>query len=89
MSGILNQQRLFLELVVMSGNIALPAEDNGTILYVTMKECEKRGWVSLSPFGTGFKQAKITTSGRKQVKDRRSGRSANNQQERRRTSSGG
>ena len=85
MNEILHQQRLFLELVVMSGNIALPAKDNGTILYVTMKECEKLGWVTLSPFGEGFKQAKITATGRLQVRDRRIGQRGNGQEERRRT----
>ena len=67
MNSILPQQRLFLELLIMSGNIALPDKDDGTLLFRTMLECQKIGWITLTPFGSGFSQAKITVSGRKAV----------------------
>jgi len=67
MKSILPQQRLFLELLVMSGNIALPDKDDATLLFRTMLECQKLGWITLTPFGSGFNQAQITASGRKVV----------------------
>lgn len=67
MSSILPQQRLLLELIVMSGDIAVPAEDNGTVLYRTLRECVDKGWITLSPFGAGFNKAHITDPGRKQA----------------------
>ena len=68
MNDILPQQRLFLELIVMSGDIGVPDEDNGTVLYRTMKECEGEGWINLNHFGAGFDKAAITDAGRKMVK---------------------
>jgi len=71
MAEILHQQRLLLELLVMSGNIGVPDTDNGSLLYATLKECEKTGWLTLSPFGAGFNKAEITDTGRAKVKNRR------------------
>lgn len=71
MADILHQQRLFLELLVMSGNIAMPDKDDGTVLFRTMKECESAGWVATKQFGAGFSQASVTESGRRVVNNRR------------------
>lgn len=68
MATVLPQQRLLLELIVMSGDTAVPAEDNGTLLYRTLKECERNGWLTLSPFGAGFDKASVTASGREAAK---------------------
>lgn len=68
MVGILPQQRLLLELIIMSGDIAVPADDNGTVLYRTLRECEANGWLTLSLFGAGFNKAHITDSGRMAAK---------------------
>ena len=84
MAEILHQQRLLLELLVMSGNIAVSDVDDGTLLFATMKECEKAGWLTLKPFGAGFDQAVITDVGRMKIKDRRSGRTGTNATEKRR-----
>lgn len=65
MPNVLPQQRLLLELIVQSGDIAVPSEDNGTVLYRTLKECEAAGWLTLKPFGAGFDKASVTESGRK------------------------
>jgi len=73
MAQILHQQRLLLELLVMSGNIAVPATDNGTLLYATLEECKQAGWITKTPFGAGFDKAEITDAGRLMVKDRRTG----------------
>jgi len=71
MSDLLHQQRLLLELLSMSGNIAVPESDNGTLLFQTLKECEDAKWITLTPFGAGFHQAVITDYGRNAIKDRR------------------
>jgi len=64
MPNVLPQQRLLLELIVQSGDIAVPAQDNGTVLYRTLKECEASGWLSIKPFGAGFDKAHVTDLGR-------------------------
>ena len=64
MAGALPQQTLLLELLMMSGDIAVPDSDNGTVLYRTLKECEASGWLELKQFGAGFDKASITDSGR-------------------------
>lgn len=64
MPNVLPQQRLLLELIVQSGDIAVPSADNGTVLYRTLKECEKSGWLKIKPFGAGFDKASVTEAGR-------------------------
>ncbi len=68
MPNILPQQRLLLELILMSGDIAVPAEDNGTVLFRTLEECKSNGWITLSLFGAGFNKAHITDTGRMAAK---------------------
>ena len=69
MTKILPQQELFLELLVMSGDIAIASDDQfDTILQRTLKECEAAGWVKLTPFGAGFNKASITPLGRSVVR---------------------
>ena len=65
MPNVLPQQHLLLELIIMSGDIAVPAADDGTMLYRTLKECEKHGWLTCSSFGAGFDKATVTATGRK------------------------
>ena len=84
MAEILHQQRLILELLVMSGNIAVSDVDDGTLLYATMKECEKSGWLTLKHFGAGFDQAVITQQGRLKIQNRRAVRSGAHANEKRR-----
>lgn len=61
---VLPQQRLLLEFIVMSGDTAVPSDDNGTVLYRTLKECEGKGWLQLRPLGSGFDKASVTAAGR-------------------------
>lgn len=68
MAKLLPQQRLFLELLVKSGDIGVSDKDDGSMLYRTMKECEKAGWVTVKGFCPGFDKAAITASGRTAVK---------------------
>jgi len=85
MAEIMRQQRLLLEWLVMSGNIAVPDSDNGSLLFVTQSECEKAGWIKLTQFGSGFFMAKLTDAGRDMVKNRRSARKSVDGHDRRRT----
>ena len=71
MGKILPQQELFLELLIMSGDIAIEITKEDTILQRTLAECKQKGWVKLSLFGAGFNKASITPTGRAQIKDRR------------------
>ncbi len=63
----LPQQKLLLELLDMSGDIAVPSADNGSMLFRTLQECREARWIELSPFGAGFDKAHITVSGRRIV----------------------
>ena len=45
MAMLLPKQRLLLELLIMSGDIALADDIAGTILERTTGECERKGWV--------------------------------------------
>jgi len=84
MKQIMHQQRLFLEWLVMAGNIAVSDTDNGSLLFITQHECAKAGWIKLTPFGSGFLMAAITDAGRDMVKDRRAARENKLDHERRR-----
>ena len=65
---LLPQQELLLELLVMSGDIAMADDVDGTILHRTLTECERAGWVVQKRFGAGFNKLTITDAGRKMVK---------------------
>ena len=69
MTKILHQQRLLLELLCMSGNIAVTENNDGTILRRTLMETVDAGWITLTPFGKGFDMAAITAFGRKAIKE--------------------
>ncbi len=71
----------------MSGNIAVPDSDNGTLLYKTLKECETARWIKLTPFGAGFNKAEITDSGRLVIRERRNRQAVSPGVDRRRSSS--
>ena len=68
MSDILPQQKLFLELLIMSGDIAVADDIKGTILERTLAECQAKGWVTTKVFGAGFNKTSITEKGRQRVK---------------------
>jgi len=72
----------------MSGNIATSDIDNGTLLYATLMECEKEGWITLSLFGAGFNKVEITNAGREMVQNRRMANSGTSAVDRRRTPKG-
>ena len=68
MATILPQQRLFLELFIMSGDIAVPDAANGTILQRTLKECAQNAWVKTEHVADGFDMVTITNHGRHAAK---------------------
>lgn len=65
----LAQQQLLLELLDMSGDIAVPDADDGSVLFRTLIECKQARWIELSQFGAGFNKAHITLKGRKILED--------------------
>ncbi len=64
MADTLPQQQLLLELLIMSGQIAVPADDTGTILWRTLEECKKAGWIILREISPGLFSIEITRKGR-------------------------
>jgi len=85
MAEIMHQQRLFLEWLVMAGNIAVSDTDDGSLLFKTQHECQDAGWIKLTQFGSGFFMAAITDAGRDKVKDRRTGKREGSGPDRRRS----
>ncbi len=67
MANVLPQQRLLLELLVMSGEIAVPESAEGTLLWTTLLECRSKGWIRLTPIGTGMQRIDIADLGRSAV----------------------
>jgi len=55
----------------MSGDIAVPSVNDGSVLFRTLTECHEARWIELSPFGAGFDKAHITASGRRLIKELR------------------
>lgn len=64
MGTILPQQHLLLELLIMSGDIAVAETSADTILAKTLAECVANGWVEVKVFGAGFNKVTITDKGR-------------------------
>lgn len=59
------QQRLFMELIRMSGDIAVTETRKETVLVRTLEECRDAGWIAVTPLGGGTIQvASLTPSGR-------------------------
>ena len=67
MSDILPQQQLLLELIMMSGDVTVPKNDDGTMIYRTLKECSGFGWVSVLPGKSNSDIATVTAEGRKAI----------------------
>jgi len=60
------QQRLFLELIRMSGDIAVTETRTDTVLHRTLEECRDAGWIAVTPLGGGtIKVASLTATGRR------------------------
>jgi hypothetical protein len=70
MSVTLPQQQLLLELLVMSGEIAVPGDAEDTILWRTLKECGATGWLTSVEVSPGLFRIQITTKGRRAAEDK-------------------
>jgi hypothetical protein len=68
MADILPQQRLFLEMLMMSGDFAVQDDEKYEILNRTLKECQEKRWVRVSTFGADFNKVSITAAGRTAAK---------------------
>ena len=64
MADTLPQQQLLLELLIMSGQIAVPADDTDTILWRTLQECKTTGWITWVEVSPGLFSIEITRKGR-------------------------
>ncbi len=64
MADTLPQQQLLLELLIMSGQIAVPADDTDTILWRTLKECRQATWLTWIEVSPGLFSIEITRKGR-------------------------
>lgn len=67
MVQILPQQQLLLELLIMSGEIAVHQLADTTILKRTLDECLRKGWITQSSVSSEFSSIAITPSGRSAV----------------------
>jgi len=68
MVSTLPQQQILLEILIMSGDIAVAEDIEGTISDRTLKECETNGWITITGVGAGFNKVCITDKGRRIVK---------------------
>lgn len=69
MSKVTPYHVLLLELLTMSGDIAIRDDIDGTILGRTLQECRNAGWVSGRQFAVGYTKVSITETGRAVVSD--------------------
>jgi hypothetical protein len=65
----LPQQQLLLELLVMSGEIAVPRDSGGALFWRTLSECRASGWTTQAEVSPGILRIAITESGRRAVRD--------------------
>ena len=69
MTDVLPQQQLLLELLVMSGRIAVAKDNAGGILWRTLNECERNGWLVMEAVNADYDAAEVTDTGRSLVKE--------------------
>lgn len=69
MANVLPQQRLMLELLSMSGDIAVPVSDEDTVLWRTLHECRLIGLVRLTEISTGIYKVQLTLVGRRMLRN--------------------
>jgi hypothetical protein len=64
MAALLAQQRLLLELLVMSGEIAITTEPDESLLWRTLRECEDARWARITEISPGIRKAELTGGGK-------------------------
>ena len=65
---MLPQQRLLIELLTMSGEIAVPREAKDTILWRTLDECERNRLIVLKDINDSICRVSVTALGRASLK---------------------
>src|SRR3546814_5803514 len=73
-SDLLPQQQLVLELLRMSGDIAVTEQPQQTILWRTLRECRAKGWITTTEVSPEVHSVALTPRGRRRVEDRKSTR---------------
>ena len=71
MSDALPQQQLLLELLIMSGQIAVPSAAQDTILWRTLQECKTAGCIRWTEVSPGLFSIEITRKGRHAIEGQR------------------
>ncbi len=66
-SQLLPQQQLVLELLRMSGEIAVIESAAGTILSRTLEECRGYGWIRTTEVSPGVNSVSLTDKGRRRL----------------------
>lgn len=64
---MLPQQHLLLELLAMSGDIALTRLAPDNIVWRTATECRDKGWLALKQISPGVHKASLTLVGRQAI----------------------
>jgi hypothetical protein len=64
MPKILPQQILLLELLAMSGDIAVTSAASDSLIWRTLTECQREGWVTVIEVSPGVHSARVTKQGR-------------------------
>jgi hypothetical protein len=72
---VLPQQRLLLQLVAMSGDIAITNVAEQSILWRTLRECVERGWVDAKRISPGVHKVTLRPEGRRIARAEETGRS--------------
>ncbi|NIA68386.1 hypothetical protein HBA54_07255 [Pelagibius litoralis] len=67
MASLLPQQQLVLELLRMSGEIAVTEQSAPTILWRTIEECRAKGWLTVTRVSPGVHAVLLTNHGRRTV----------------------
>ncbi len=67
---MLPQQRMLLELLTMSGDIAVPRDNKDSILWRTLDECVQHRLVELDEINDHICRISVTALGRASLKNR-------------------
>ncbi len=65
--SLLPQQQLVLELLRMSGEIAVLESAEGTILWRTLQECRQNRWIAKTEVSPGVFSVSLTAAGRREL----------------------
>lgn len=67
MDSLLPQQQLVLELLRMSGEIAVTEQSGETILWRTLRECREHRWIRVIEVSPQVHSVSLTALGRKTI----------------------